>query len=444
MGSIDFVREAVSCEREYHALCERLGPLITLQKFISMKNPSWSEDEVTYWTSIVEGNRARAARWREAQRNPTPIRSTQLCYSCKVPWEPDHRCRGKGKKHIIEVHYDSDDEDLEQSDDDSDSCKEASDSDSCTEADDSSTLEEDDDPCIVDRQSGGPDDSTSTSAGISHGVDDLTPQQSGDTSEESHVLAPTNDQPPMVAVTHLSSFQTSMIATSQEDTSGMSDMMEEPCVRDAHHGCMDPQIQEETQDVQVVDPTLTDQHEEIESHLLETPLVEQIVETDRVMEHLLPGSACIDEDALFSSQDDHSTCLDTSTWDPGADDSSRVSAQEDTAAHTGYSVMQREIAPTDGVQWQTGGPNNTVDSGQFNMLSYAESVFGDSRVDTSRSDSSSEGYEVAPQHDHDQEPHHLATQLRVSEAMIMAATRRSDDMHAVDGRFLLESISGTW
>jgi hypothetical protein len=88
------------------------------------------------------------------------------------------------------------------------------------------------------------------------------------------VLAPTDDQPPMVTVTHLSSFQTSMIATSQEDTSGMSNMMEEPCVRDAHHGRMDPQIQEETQDVQVVDPTLTNQHEEIESHLLETPLVE--------------------------------------------------------------------------------------------------------------------------------------------------------------------------
>jgi hypothetical protein len=43
-----------------------------------------------------------------------------------------------------------------------------------------------------------------------------------------------------------------------------------------------------------------------------------------------------------------------------------------------------------------------VDSGQFNTLSYAESVFGDSRVDSSRADSSSEGYEVAPQHDHDQ------------------------------------------
>jgi hypothetical protein len=183
--------------------------------------------------------------------------------------------------------------------------------------------------------------------------------------------------------------------------------------------------------VQTGDLTHTDQHEEIESQLLETPLVEQIAEADRLMEHLLPGSACIDEDALFSSQDDHSMCLDTSIWDPGADDSSRLSAQEDTTAHTGYSVIQGEIASSDGVQWHTGVPSSTVDSGQFNTLSYAESVFGDSRVDTSRTDTSSEGYEVAPQHDHDQESHHLAAQLRVSEDMIMAATRRSDDMHAL-------------
>ena len=57
-----------------------------------------------------------------------------------MPWEPDHRCRGKGKKHIIEVREDSDDEcmmrmgqlrlSLERYDDDSDSCTEASDSDS--------------------------------------------------------------------------------------------------------------------------------------------------------------------------------------------------------------------------------------------------------------------------------------------------------------------------
>jgi hypothetical protein len=67
---------------------------------------------------------------------------------------------------------------------------------------------------------------------------------------------------------------------------------------------------------------------------VETPLVEQIVDADRLMGHSLLGSACIDEDALFSSQDDHNTCLDTSIWDLGADDSSRVSAQEDTTAHT--------------------------------------------------------------------------------------------------------------
>ena len=82
------------------------------------------------------------------------------------------------------------------------------------------------------------------------------------------------------------------------------------------------------------------------------------------MEHLLPGLACTDEDALFIGQDDHSTCLDTSTWDPGADDSSRVSAQEDTTAHTGYSVIQGEITPSDGVQWHTGVPSSTVDSGR--------------------------------------------------------------------------------
>ena len=60
------------------------------------------------------------------------------------------------------------------------------------------------------------------------------------------------------------------------------------------------------------------------------------------------------------------------------------------------------------------------------MSSYADDVFGDSRVDTS-----SEGSEMAPQHDHDHDSHHLATHLRVSEAMIRATTRRIDDMHTV-------------
>jgi hypothetical protein len=141
------------------------------------------------------------------------------------------------------------------------------------------------------------------------------------------------------------------------------------------------------------------------------------------MEHLLPGSVCIDEDALFSSQDDHSTCLDTSLWDPGANDSSRLSAQEDTATHTGYSMTHRELAVEDDVQLRMGIPSGTIDSRQSNTLSSAKSVVSDG--------TSSERHEGVPQHDHDQEPHHLATQLRASEAMIMAVARHIDDMQAL-------------
>jgi hypothetical protein len=205
----------------------------------------------------------------------------------------------------------------------------------------------------------GQDDSPSVSTDMSHTLDDLTPQQSRDTSEESHVLAPRDDGLPMGAVTHLSPVQTPMIATSHEEISGTSGMMDELSVRDAHHRQVDPQIQEEVQGVQTGDLTHTNQPEEIESQLFETPLVDQIAEADRLMEHLLPGLVCIDEDALFSNQDDHSTCLDTSLWDPGADDSSRLSAQEDRAAHTGYNVIPGEITSSDGMQWHAGVPSNT-------------------------------------------------------------------------------------
>jgi hypothetical protein len=188
-----------------------------------------------------------------------------------------------------------------------------------------------------------------------------------------------------------------MITTSHEGISGMPDMMEDPCVRNAHHGPIDPHIQEEIHDVQTIDLTHANQHEEIESQIWETPSDEKIVETDRFMEHLLPGSAYSDEYALLISRDDPNMCLDTSIWDPGAGDNNGVSAQEDTTTHTRYDVIHMEITSSDGVQWHTGGPNSMIDSGQFNMLSYVEGVLGDSRVDTS-----SEGYEVAPQHDCDQ------------------------------------------
>jgi hypothetical protein len=188
---------------------------------------------------------------------------------------------------------------------------------------------------------------------MSHTLDDLMPQQSSDTSEESHVLAPRDDELSMVVVTHLSHVQTPMIATSHEEINGMTGMMDELSVRDAHHGQVDPQVQEEVQDVQGVDLTHTGQPEEMESQLLETPLVEKVAEVDRLMDQLLLRSTCIDEDALFRIQDDHSMCLDIAIWDPDADDSSRLSAQENTTAHTGYSVIQGEIAPSDGVKWHT-------------------------------------------------------------------------------------------
>jgi hypothetical protein len=103
----------------------------------------------------------------------------------------------------------------------------------------------------------GQDDSTGVSTDISYTIDDLTPQQSGDTSEDSYVLTPTDNELPWLTMTYLSSFQTPMRATSHEDSSSI----EESYVSDAHHGHVDPQIQEEIEDVQKFDPTHTNQHE---------------------------------------------------------------------------------------------------------------------------------------------------------------------------------------
>jgi hypothetical protein len=89
-------------------------------------------------------------------------------------------------------------------------------------------------------------------------------------------------------------------------------------------------------------------------------------------------------------------------------------------------VIQMGVAVGDGVQWHTGGLNSTMDSGQCSALSFEEYVIGDSIIDTS-----SEGHEVAPLRDCDQESRHLKGQLRVSEDMIMAATRCIDYTHTL-------------
>jgi hypothetical protein len=78
--------------------------------------------------------------------------------------------------------------------------------------------------------------------------------------------------------------------------------------------------------VQTIEFSLAYHHEEIESPLLGTPLVGKIMETDRLRGYLLPVPACNDEDAFFIGQDEDSTCLDTSVWDAGVDESSGVSA----------------------------------------------------------------------------------------------------------------------
>jgi hypothetical protein len=111
---MDIIYRIEECEREYKTINNFKG-LITFQWFLSYKNPSWNKKKIAGWLKAREEIKAALGLnptpiRREKQRNPTPIRSTQHCYSCKVPWEPDHRCRGKGKKHIVEVREDSDDD----------------------------------------------------------------------------------------------------------------------------------------------------------------------------------------------------------------------------------------------------------------------------------------------------------------------------------------------
>jgi hypothetical protein len=38
------------------------------------------------------------------------LRRNNLFFNCKDPWEPGHKCMGKGKAHYIEVLSDSEEE----------------------------------------------------------------------------------------------------------------------------------------------------------------------------------------------------------------------------------------------------------------------------------------------------------------------------------------------
>lgn len=45
------------------------------------------------------------------------LRRKKLCFSCKEPWEPGHRCLGKGKAHLTEVFSDGEDEQMQDTGD---------------------------------------------------------------------------------------------------------------------------------------------------------------------------------------------------------------------------------------------------------------------------------------------------------------------------------------
>jgi hypothetical protein len=89
-----------------------------------------------------------------------------------------------------------------------------------------------------------------------------------------------NDEISMMTVRHSLSSQTPMTATTHEDISGILDMVEEPCMRIVHQGNMYLHTQEERHDLETIDLTHTYQYGERESPLLETPLLDQVLETD--------------------------------------------------------------------------------------------------------------------------------------------------------------------
>jgi hypothetical protein len=49
-------------------------------------------------------------RGRMDENTRRELRRKKLCYTCKEPWDPSHKCMGKGKAHYIEVTYDNDED----------------------------------------------------------------------------------------------------------------------------------------------------------------------------------------------------------------------------------------------------------------------------------------------------------------------------------------------
>jgi hypothetical protein len=49
-------------------------------------------------------------RGRMDETTRRELRRKQLCFTCKEPWDPTHKCMGKGKAHYIEVISDDEEE----------------------------------------------------------------------------------------------------------------------------------------------------------------------------------------------------------------------------------------------------------------------------------------------------------------------------------------------
>jgi hypothetical protein len=86
-----------------------------------------------------------------------------------------------------------------------------------------------------------------------------------------------------LSATHSSSSQSAMLATTHGDISGILDVVEELCVVIEHKGHVDLQAQEERHDLETNDYIHTYQYGETESLLLESPLINQVVEIDMTM-----------------------------------------------------------------------------------------------------------------------------------------------------------------
>jgi hypothetical protein len=61
------------------------------------------------WVKDQRGMDKGKERMDEATRRE--LRRKQLCFTCKEPWEPGHKCMVKGKVHYIEVFFYDEEED---------------------------------------------------------------------------------------------------------------------------------------------------------------------------------------------------------------------------------------------------------------------------------------------------------------------------------------------